>query len=131
MLTEPCTRGQLGRLRNCGFALQPTLGTCAAATFDLSCTVPAGSPPQVVRVCEASAVLGAGVACNTFDALVASDVEDGAPLALTVTCPAPRDAAEPGGLYAIYTAPSFPEDESVPVTCTPVADGAALEAASL
>jgi hypothetical protein len=131
MLTEPCTRGQLGRLRNCGFALQPTLGTCAAATFDLSCTVPAGSPPQTVRVCEASAVLGAGIACNTFDALAASDVEELTPLTLTVPCPAPRDAAEPGGLYAIYTAPSFTEDAAVPVTCTPVADGAALEASML
>jgi hypothetical protein len=123
MLTEPCTRGQIGRLRNCGFDLQPGLGTCAASTFSVSCSVPAGSAPQALRICEASAVLGAGVACNTFDALALSDIDDTAPLTLTVPCPPPRDASEPGGLYAIYTAPSFTEDLGAPVTCTPLEDG--------
>jgi hypothetical protein len=123
MLTEPCTRGQLGRLRNCGFNLQPGLGTCAASTFDVSCSVPAGSPPQALRICEGSAALGVGVACNTFDALAIADIDDGGPVTLTVPCPGPRDAAEPGGLYAVYTAPSFPGDLAAQVTCTPVEDG--------
>jgi hypothetical protein len=125
LLTSVCDRGQLGRLRNCGFAAQPGLGTCAAATFNLSCNVPEGSAPQAIRVCEASAVLGAGVACTTSDALAAVDVESSAPIALTVPCPAPRDAAEPGGLYAIYTAPSFTEDALAPVTCTLIPEGVA------
>lgn len=131
MLTEPCTRGQLGRLRNCGFDLQPTLGTCSTGSFTLSCSVPAGSAPQVVRVCEASAVLQAGVACDTFDALALVDVEDNAPVTLSVPCPGPRDAAEPGGLYAIYNAPSFGGDASTAVTCITVPDGAPLGAASM
>jgi hypothetical protein len=120
MLTEPCTRGQIGSLRNCGYTLQPGVKTCAAATFSLSCSLPAGAAPQAVRVCEASAVLGAGVACDTFSALARSDIEEGAPVTLTVSCPAPRDAAEPGGLYAIYTAPSFTGDAPAEVTCTPI-----------
>lgn len=120
MLTEPCARGQIGKLRNCGHTLEPGLRTCAASSFSLSCSVPAGSAPQVVRVCEASAVLGSGVACDTFSALALADVEDTAPVTLTVSCPAPRGAAEPGGLYAIYTAPSFTDDAAAVVTCTPV-----------
>ena len=126
MLTEPCTRGQVGRLRNCGFALQPLLGSCAASTFSVSCSVPAGSAPQSLRICEASAVLGAGVACDTFDALAVADIDDSTPLALELPCPAPRDAAEPGGLYAIYSAPSFGEDPGAEVTCTLVGALSAL-----
>jgi hypothetical protein len=120
MLTAPCSRGQIGNLRNCGHTLQPGLLTCAASSISLSCSVPAGAAPQAVRVCEASAVLGAGVACDTFTALALSDVEDTAPVTLTLSCPPPRDAAEPGGLYAIYSAPSFPDDPIAQVTCTPV-----------
>jgi hypothetical protein len=120
MLTEPCTRGQIGNLRNCGHTLEPGIRTCAAASVSLSCSVPAGAAPQAVRVCEASAVLGAGVACDTFTALALADVEDGSAVTLTLECPPPRDAREPGGLYAIYTAPSFTDDPSAPVTCVPV-----------
>jgi len=120
MLTGACTRGQIGRLRNCGHTLQPGLQTCAASSFNLSCSVPAGAAPQAVRVCEASAVLGSGVACDTFTALALADVEEAAASVLSVACPAPRDAAEPGGLYAIYTAPTNPADAPAEVTCTVV-----------
>jgi hypothetical protein len=110
-------------LRNCGFDLKPGLGTCSTGAFSLSCSVPAGSAPQAVRVCEASAVLGAGVACDTFAALALVDIEDTAPMLLDMPCPVPRDALEPGGLYAIYTAPSFPDDPPAEVTCVPVTAG--------
>jgi hypothetical protein len=129
-ITAECTRGQIGRLRNCGFSLQPELGRCDAATVDLSCTIPADAAPQTVRVCEASTVLGAGVACSPEDALALADVEGDAAVTLTLPCPGPRDAAEPGGLFAIYTAPTFSEDAGVPVTCTLVPAGTQVSEAS-
>jgi hypothetical protein len=118
MVTGECTRGQLGKLRNCGFTARPELLTCAAGSVELRCTLPPGSAPQVVRACEASAVLGAGTACTASDALANADVDVRQPLTLTVTCPTARSLTEPGGLYALYTAPAFPRDQGVAVTCT-------------
>jgi hypothetical protein len=120
MLTSACTRGQIGRLRNCGFSAVRELRTCSAGTTSVSCSIPAGSAPQVVRVCEASTVLGAGVACSAADALANIDIEGSDPIELPFVCPPRRDAAEPGGLYALYTAPSFGDDKAVPVTCAPL-----------
>jgi len=93
-----CTPGKTTKLR------------CSVADDDAA--------PQVVRICEASAVLGAGVACADADALVAADVEAGAPVTLTFTCPDERDDTEPGGLYALYSGPSFTEDDPSPVSCS-------------
>lgn len=124
LITTECSRGQVGRLRNCGFTPLPELGSCSAGTFELSCSVPEGSAPQSIRVCEASQVLGAGVACDSRSALALADVESAGPITLTVPCPEPRGAAEPGGLYAIYTAPTFGEDAAAPVSCSVVLTGA-------
>ena len=33
------------------------------------------------------------------------------------TCPAARDAGEPGGGYGYYTAPVLPTDANRPITC--------------
>jgi hypothetical protein len=118
MVTGACTRGQLGKLRNCGFSALRELGSCSAGNVELRCTLPAHSPPQVVRVCEASAVLGAGTACTSSDALANLDIEADAPLTLAFACPAARSLTEPGGLFALYTAPAFTEDPSAEVTCT-------------
>jgi len=119
LVTSPCTRGQLGLHRNCGFSYDHTVRDCEpGAKTKVRCSVPDGAMPQAVRLCEASAVLGAGVACVDADALAASDVEAGAEITLTFTCPEERDASEPGGLYAVYSGPSFTEDEASPVTCS-------------
>lgn len=126
LLTSECTRGQIGRLRNCGFSQLPEIGRCDAGTFELTCSVPEGSAPQVVRVCEASQALGAGVACDTRDALALADIEGAGPITLTVPCPGPRGAAEPGGQFAIYTAPVFGEDAPATVTCN-VGSGPSVE----
>lgn len=121
MLTQPCTADQeqtLGPLRNCGFTAQPTLVSCTAgASVSFSCTGGAVDKPQVVRFCEASKVLGAGIDCVHRDAR-ANVVVQGIPTVVSMTCPAGRDIAETGGQVAIYTAPVWTPDGAQAVTCT-------------
>jgi hypothetical protein len=120
MVTAACTRGQIGRHRNCGFNYDHEVQACTAGKkVTLSCSVPDKSAPQVVRVCEASKQLGAGVACVDADALGTTEVESGSAITVTFDCPSKRDADEPGGGYALYMAPSFTEDAAAKVTCTP------------
>ncbi|HEY3595315.1 MAG TPA: lysyl oxidase family protein [Polyangiaceae bacterium] len=119
MVTSPCARGQVGRLRNCGFSYDHTIRSCTpGSTFSMRCTKPANTAPEVVRICEGSAVLGAGVACTSGDALATAEIVN-APVNVTFECPPARDATEPGGSFAFYTAPSFTEDTGTTVTCTP------------
>jgi hypothetical protein len=125
-VTKPCNHGQLGPLRNCGFSVAKTsakvgatalIGTCMpGASVTVHCSIPAGSAPQVVRLCEASAALGSGVACTHADALANASV-DTSGADVTFTCPAARDAVETGGTYSLYTAPVFEDDAAQTVTC--------------
>jgi hypothetical protein len=117
MVTAPCTRGQLGPKRNCGFTYAGEVLECEpGSAVRLTCTT-AGDAPQVVRVCEGSHALGPGLACLEADSLDLGQVLAGQELALTFTCPDERDAEEPGGLYALYFAPTWTEDAEAPVTC--------------
>ena len=117
-VTEPCDRGQLGPLRNCGFKKQSDLEACTpGAKVKLHCTVPAGAAPQTVRLCESSKVLKSGTACTHGFALANSIVPE-AGVDVTLTCPAARSAAEPGGVYSIYSSPLVDEDAAQTVTCT-------------
>ncbi len=119
LVTEPCTRGQLGPARNCDFQLSGAAGSCTAGMpATLSCTGGAPDKPVSVRVCEASGKLGA-IPCTFRDAL-ATAVQEGAALDVSFTCPAARSAAEgePGGTYGIYLAPLVPGDATTDVTCT-------------
>lgn len=119
-VTEPCARGQIGPLRNCGFKKQSDLSACAAGSpLKLHCAVPAGSGPMTVRLCESSKVLGSGTAC-THGFSLGNAVVTEAGLDVTFTCPAARDESEPGGLYSVYTSPLVDEDVAAPVTCAPV-----------
>jgi hypothetical protein len=119
MITAPCTRGQLGPLRNCGFAYEGSLQKCTPGSdVTVTCSVKAGVQAQAVRLCEGSKVLGAGVACLQHDALASFGVEAGASASATFACPAKRDSTEPGGLYSLYQGALFPEDETAEVTCT-------------
>lgn len=132
LITAPCTRGQIGPMRNCGFGPHPTVATCApgastTATFDVA----AGAAPQVVRLAEYSTALQSPIPARYEDSwvplspgvsdqpyLLANDVAvSGAPLTVTFLCPGPRTGgvSEPGGTYAIYTAPAFPDDATAPV----------------
>jgi len=118
MITEECTRGQIGPLRNCGYLYDGAMEKCAPGEeVRISCTTEAGAEPQVVRLCEGSKVLGAGTACLEQQALVGLTIEAGSEATATFTCPVKRDASEPGGLVAIYRGALFPEDEVSAITC--------------
>lgn len=119
MITEECTRGQLGPLRNCGYVYDGGMHTCPAGKARrIRCSVADDAEPQVVRLCEGSKALGAGTACLEQKALASLTVEAGAIATASFTCPAERDPTEPGGLVAIYRGALFPEDEAVDVTCS-------------
>jgi hypothetical protein len=119
-VTEPCTRGQIGPLRDCGFEPGVEAVTelvCApGATLNLRCSMPSGGAPAVVRVCEYSEKWDTGVACVYRDALANALVDSGL-VDFTVTCPEARDAIEVGGHVALYSAPAFPGDE-LAVSCS-------------
>jgi hypothetical protein len=83
----------------------------------LSCQVPPSSPPQVLRICEFSQLLGVGVACVFSDSMVNWVITE-QPVNLGFTCPFVRDENEPGGRYSFYTGPAFSEDEFAEVSCT-------------
>jgi hypothetical protein len=133
LITSPCTRGQIGPLRNCGFGTSPKTVNCVpgqptTATFSIK----AGSAPQVVRLTEYSHALGSPIPARFEDswvplqpgvsdqpAMLANAVVSSS-TTVTFTCPSPRSAGvpEPGGTYSIYTAPVFPDDPAVSVTRT-------------
>jgi hypothetical protein len=132
-VTAPCTHGQLGPLRNCGFSELPLpplpepdedeeeerpLRCTPGGTVQLSCSLDSNEDtPQVLRVCETSAALGVGTACTHADALLNTIISN-EPATISFTCPLPRDANEPGGDYAIYTGAVFTDDATTAVTCT-------------
>jgi hypothetical protein len=100
----------MGPLRNCGFGEQTADLACdPGETMSLDLQIPADAEPQVLRVCEVSAVLGVGTACVFEDALANVVVGQGGETA-EFTCPLSRSADEPGGLFALYSAPVFPAD---------------------
>lgn len=122
-VTEPCTREQSGPMRDCGFAAQGESVPCTPGkSVKLRCSVADATQPQVVRICETSAVLGVGTACTFRDSLGNASV-GAKSVNLSFPCPAPRDASEPGGLYAMYTAPVLGSDGAQPVVCAPRKDG--------
>jgi len=131
-VTDPCTRGQIGPKRNCGFTAgwaatvtTPATDTpvaCASPTasapaqqVNLSCSVAPGSQPAVVRICEISRQSNVGVAC-TLAGAIANVIVGTAPTPVRFACPAVRDAVMsstsppvpqivPGvGGYSIYRA---------------------------
>jgi hypothetical protein len=71
----------------------------------------------VVRVCETSRVLGTGVACVYRESLANVIVRD-EEAAVMFTCPAARDALEPGGEVSLYVAPVSHADPVQFVNCT-------------
>ena len=114
-VTAPCARNQSSALRDCGFQ-EAAVRTCTPGTpVTLHCTSSASAAPQVMRVCEASALLG-GTACVYRDALASADVTSTANT-VSFTCPVARDATEPGGRYALYTGATVDGDATAPVTC--------------
>lgn len=121
LVTAPCTRGQVGPRRDCGFTEQQgaaDLLTCTpGAEIALECSVPTMADAQVLRVCERSAALGVGVACTFRDALANTTVAPGSTATVTLTCPAKRDDVETGGLVSLYSGPVLDGDAAQAVTC--------------
>ncbi|MCB8949607.1 MAG: hypothetical protein H6653_16485 [Ardenticatenaceae bacterium] len=127
-VTQPCASSEQGPRRNCGFTAvplpevsetqEPPLRCTPGSTVQLSCSVE-GDAAQVARLCETSAVLGVGTACTFNDSLL-NQVISGSDVTLSFTCPFVRDENEPGGDYALYTAPLFTGDALAEVTCAPV-----------
>lgn len=142
-VTEPCSDGQFSPLRNCGFKSQldgieterpDERGRQASAPEEvetpegafpcrpgesvrLTCNVEDGNVPQVMRLCEYSTVLGTGVACTFGESLANATVTSEA-ARFEFICPIGRDENEPGGLFSLYTAPLFgDEDEPQPISC--------------
>lgn len=119
LINTPCTRGQVGPLRDCDFtqAQSPQdVFTCEPGTsLSLECTVADGGAPVVVRTCDFSHVLGQGVACVFREALSNSIVTAGTH-EVEVTCPNALDDDEPGGKFSLYVAPLLPGEAAV-VNC--------------
>lgn len=121
-VVDACSRGQIGPVRDCGFSAGvagvQSVDCPVGGTIELSCSVPEGASPAVVRVCEYSEKLGSGVSCVYRDAL-ANSMVDSDPVTLNITCPDAHDVTEVGGHVSLYSAPALPGDE-VQVTCTVV-----------
>ena len=132
MINAPCTRGQLGPLRNCGFGTRPDVAPCTPGQpTTVTFSVKGGAAPQVVRLTEYSKALGSPIPARYEDSwvplqpgvsdqpamLANSIVSPSAPTTVTFTCPGPRTGGrfEPGGKYGIYTAPVLPGDPGAPV----------------
>lgn len=116
-VTEPCDRGQVGPLRNCGFTeTSKSLHTCTpGASVTLSCT--AKTATQVLRVCEKTAASNTGVAC-TVGSAPANSVINTTATPVTFTCPAVRDATGSVGGYSTYQTAVVPSQIGGSVTCT-------------
>ncbi len=112
-VTSACTRGQSGPLRNCDFKESEIRSCVPGKQVTLHCHSSAAAPRQVVRVCEASTLLG-GTSCTYEDALANTANNDPT---IKFTCPIARDATERGGKYAIYTAPVVNGDARANVDC--------------
>jgi hypothetical protein len=117
-VTQACTRGQVGPLRNCGLVKDGNFSCTPGQATTLRCTIQANATPQVARVCEYSFALGVGTACTYQDSLNTSIVESATGFDVSFTCPAARDANEPGGRVTLYTGAVFTDDASSKVTCT-------------
>ena len=132
-VTEPCASTEHGSRRNCGFVIlslptlpeaaedeeEPPLRCTPGSTVQLSCSLDGDVAAQVLRACEASSVLGVGTACTFEDALL-NQIISGETAEISFTCPFVRDENEPGGDYALYTAPLFSGDHFAEVSCTAV-----------
>lgn len=116
LVTSPCTRGQLGEKRNCGFVAGDVPLACEPGEpVRLRCTSAQEALSQVVRVCEYSQALSTGTACLWHDALASGTVHGST--TLEFGCPAARDATEPGGRLLVYTAPQLSQDPRGEVRC--------------
>jgi hypothetical protein len=109
------THWTFGAARDCGLknagATPAAFETCTPGeTVELACST-SGASTQVLRVCEASHVVGGAIDCltpalnakrNPWDAMAEAVVSPAQRKTVSFTCPWPRDAKERGGRYSIY-----------------------------
>jgi hypothetical protein len=121
-ITSPCTRGQAGPLRDCGWQEAEEGRDCEPGeTVTLRCQTtmtagPSRSKLQALRICERSAEHGDVIACMFREAL-ASVVVGPEPTEVSFTCPEARPPREPGGLYGWFTAGVLADSPAEPITC--------------
>ena len=120
-VTGDCNKGEIGPSRNCGFEKVENgiLNCTPGEETRLAISIAMDSPPQVLRVCDFSHVLGTGIPC-TFNgphnakslgnALVQSGSE------MRFSCPARLNEDEPGGRVVLYLAPLLPDDLPVEIS---------------
>lgn len=117
-ITMPCLRGEIGPLRNCGFKYsglrscdvgQPTIQRCYADQR---------MSTGIVRICDASSVLGSGTAC-TYEESLANQLVSTEGTSVDFQCPRARGKDEPGGLFSVYFAPLLPDTRVADLTCVP------------
>ena len=121
LITGACTRGQVGPLKDCGFAegagRLDNVACAPGGTIRVRCSLPDAAAPAVVRACEYSQALQTGTACVYREALLNSVVEPGSS-ELRIECPAARDdATEPGGTITLYSAALLPSDDAGALDC--------------
>jgi hypothetical protein len=95
IITGPCVRGEIGPRRECGFAYRGVFECTPGGSVALDVAAPGLLSPQL-RICEASAALGAGMACTWGSAVASASGQ-----AVEFRCPEVRDAPGTGG-YSLY-----------------------------
>jgi hypothetical protein len=116
-VTQPCTRGQVGPVRDCGFKADSPLRSCTPGKkVKLRCE--SDYQPKVLRVCEMSAQLGVGVACSYGDA-VANAIVDDHGTNVDFDCPAVQDSSNGAGGYSLYEAPVVGDYQRDVIACSP------------
>jgi hypothetical protein len=95
IITGPCARGEIGPRRECGFAYRGVFACAPGESVALEVAAPGLLSPQI-RICEASAALGAGMACTWGSAVARASGTT-----VEFQCPELRDAPGTGG-YSLY-----------------------------
>jgi hypothetical protein len=96
IVTAPCTRGEIGPKRECGFDYRGAFACTPGEPIVLDSVAVGGLLSPQLRVCESSSVLGGGVACTWRSAVATAS---GA--AIGFTCPEVRDSLG-SGAYSLY-----------------------------
>jgi hypothetical protein len=95
-VTGPCLRGEIGPRRECGFEYRGVFDCTPGEAIVLPFVAASGLLAPQLRICEASAVLDAGVACTWLQAVATASGTS-----IAFTCPELRDAPGSGG-YSLY-----------------------------
>jgi len=95
-VSAPCTHGEIGPKRECGFEYRGAFDCTLGEQVELSGVESSGLLSPQLRICESSALLGGGVACTWLDTVATASGT-----AVAFRCPEVRDAPGRGG-YSLY-----------------------------